>query len=1299
MSDPETYFAYQQLLAKQKTEDLALGAEPSEADQVMRHVSIAAAAVFARMKKKQLEQLQKGAEEILDPAALYTVNDEYQAFTQRAAKSYSGKTWDLLESEVLEDCRTTGAAWISKHVKSIYPNQPIHRGAVVGVEAVHTSSSGSYLLRTFPVLLHVWKSRKEARLFHETIRRLAQTKFESLISSPLHVFIAGLFAHLGGVVSCVWLPPLVNDSLLDVPGGTATHSLLSLWKDALRVPAATNMPVALGGDGRFYCFPAPTAICCHGMQTPVPHDCSGAWRLEWVEHLEGQIPDLPVQALNKERIPQCAIALSHRTDVLTSRYGKLQSQALLADRVVPEALHDYGLNVCHAFLLFLSPDLKPTDALSTATLVQTIVVEMIARTLRSMLQAAFRTLQIPDTASAEVHHVQRIVLANQVLSQFGKSPKRFVADSLMPVLRKKFVSVPADFVFSSGNINVPMTMIHLAKLLCCDLDPLGKSFLRFRSEPSLQSLSVFRRHRIFAAAVAWRVPADAQDTQFLNKRSVDVVPQLELWWESLNSLSLRNRLCQRLKIYRMIHLIGNKSLMPSMSSLIEAEFSTMKKQNQRHADDDQVQIFQLLSGIYAELAPNSHAIEDFGMMHLELLQSSISDHFAETLSEELDPILTDLGLPDLSVTFPIDDFLCVERYRVLAKVLASSGAHDEAASFFNMAKLGFKHVFRLSTCYEQSSIFFDLMLLEVRHAIKTVEIPELVVSGVLEDLIEACQYGADQEQRREGVKVSLYVFCAKAAQIPPQNYAELILSAVNDDGDSVSLSAESEPEIPVLLKKMIHLTSQSVTLHHVTDGAGHISTIALVHYHILLLIWGKYNCLTPSVREEIDPILTKLHSVCTELFGNDAVVQQRVLDSEWCKTSVGRLIEIAMEQGQWHAAGAVLAVMQERYEKMDKEGIGTKALQKPVKMLARAQDVTYTIRKYFHRLIYSDVDLRGVPKWEALHRTGVEIMRKMHFSTLFLQLEQGMRLIYLQTRIGWEAKVTNVLATHNFVQQRIAILLGAEEHWRRVCMKEHEQWVDDSFFQWEALNRHHVKYCYWSGVGAAVYFLSTIYRRNNETAETREYLAFFGEIETASRRAIWLHQQATVRELFLLAAMRVLQRIAQGEMLVRVQPAVSLYFYSEEDAIRSIIEEEWLTSMEEMRLKERIFRMGVLRDLRMKRNFPKMFASSSPAQASPVNSKPSPSSPKRETVENDPSPAVKAIASHRSEKRARSVPIPQASPSKPVKSSPDKPVVTNSNQGALSPDALRKLWEATKTKPTWNGTPTKKRGPHHLPPL
>ena len=202
-------------------------------------------------------------------------------------------------------------------------------------------------------------------------------------------------------------------------------------------------------------------------------------------------------------------------------------ERLLSQNVFSSCLHEHGLNVHHAFLVFSARELSSEVHAVQQLVSQLCLHEMAHRALRSLLEATMRNDAIPDNASIDVHHIQRLVLGNQVLEQLHRDTARFIADALMPVTRAKFVGIPRDYTFAASTLNLGVLVRAVAWRLGIQADLQGRTLLRM-STPRLKVLSSPCPPR--AWAVQLKTSAVSRAT---GEDDFPALPALSPWQESI----------------------------------------------------------------------------------------------------------------------------------------------------------------------------------------------------------------------------------------------------------------------------------------------------------------------------------------------------------------------------------------------------------------------------------------------------------------------------------------------------------------------------------------------------------------------------------------------------------------------------------------------------------------------------------------------------------------------------------------------------------------------------------------------
>jgi hypothetical protein len=983
------YFAYHAKLAKENGTATA-----TESDQMIVDVVVAAAAAYrsARDRVTKHHMADARGAPLSDPmripqsqlvpvagvaeawaAASYAQNDEYQAHTQQPVASGSGSSvFQRLEQEVEVDCRAAAAAVVARHIFSVFPNQPLHRGAIEAVTAVTSSSSGTYLVPQENLVLHVWKSRREARRFHEALRRVAQAKFEHMIPSPIHVPLAALVCHQGAYVSVVWLPPLASSDPIVAAASGAVGLLMHMLACCLGLRGDANgLKLYTGADGRYYILPVPTVVL-EPSEVSVAMATDTANCVQPVTGLRrfGWAPSSTLATTPTGLISLAARAIVSALQRYELRLPPRTTQAAAAEqairaRVVSHVLRNVGLSHRWLYEVFNSPALRSSSSAPASHIVTvSLVSEMVSRAVAAVGLSSLFTARVPDAASIEVHHVSRIVGLNRMLELFVSSDKndvrRFIEAEVMPVVRMKFVGLPANVVFSVNNINTAGVMQRVADKLRLELDMRGRAFLRFLP-PTVKELTRFAAPRLIAAAWDERMAETVQGIEATllyavqegydftvasvfraHQQEADASVGGLAETQPVLALAALMRLCRTARLTKTREHVGTACDM--LAAFVEQVDHTSP-------------VFSLAVGILCEIGANSHITEDAAKAHVSLVL----------------PLLAE-GAGVNAVVDETDDAFAVERLRVTAARLlkAAPAAVQLATQCFEVAKRGFRRQFRFGGC-DASSIYFEMSALEVQYAIKTIPVEEIIGGNFLDPLLNAVTIGADQPQRREIAGTLLY-----------RLMGNLVAWYASDTSHDDRRLMPSEDAAIEFARACVTLTTKALRLVHAVDGVR--SNVVLVAFgHILTLLAVIGHSFGSDERDEHLPRMRQFVRLLREAADtSDEESRNVLLSSDWTVSTVALFATTAMRHGQWHAAAQLFHVLSGRYRALnDSASIGYEALRRPVRMLERAHEVTAVISRHYNRyLVASNTRPRGVVPAETLHRRGIVEMEMMAIKSL-----------------------------------------------------------------------------------------------------------------------------------------------------------------------------------------------------------------------------------------------------------------------------------------------------------------------------
>jgi hypothetical protein len=343
------------------------------------------------------------------------------------------------------------------------------------------------------VFMHVWKSRREARRFHEALRRVAQAKFEHMIPSPIHVPLAALVCHQGAYVSVVWLPPVVQATPVKPETGSAMWACVEVLRAALNLPPGFNIPLHLAADGRFYLLQVGFIVsqCYPAALHHVPA------RLELLREL----PDFFGETDVTNRIMLTTLLPRYGDALIDAFETKKSASSSIKEGFCGVVAHASGLNV--ASLGAAEHLLSSADAVHPAHILalEAMRAELVARTIKALAVEAMDNVRVPEYATSDVYELERREAAGDVIKNFLGNAG-FFAETALPALRKKF---PRLYVASGAD--EPFT--------------LDRSELK----PHLASIVQYVAQRLGVAMDAsWREVSDFCTTAFSVNRLRPPVP-------------------------------------------------------------------------------------------------------------------------------------------------------------------------------------------------------------------------------------------------------------------------------------------------------------------------------------------------------------------------------------------------------------------------------------------------------------------------------------------------------------------------------------------------------------------------------------------------------------------------------------------------------------------------------------------------------------------------------------------------------------------------------------------------------
>ena len=197
----------------------------------------------------------------------------------------------------------------------------------------------------------VEKRERCTRPFHG----LPMQKFNHLIGYAIHIPLAALVEHQGGLVSVMWMLPLLSEDPMELPEGSLLQHMVGRLESVLLVsaPPHAHVPLYRGGDARNY-VGCVNEVLCHPLD--MLHrgiDTSRECRIELIHRqVEPTFqPDLG-QYIRKVLAPRVG---PHLVRAIARMPSGQSVYSVLVDGIVARVLHANGINMTYVFCVATSP--------------------------------------------------------------------------------------------------------------------------------------------------------------------------------------------------------------------------------------------------------------------------------------------------------------------------------------------------------------------------------------------------------------------------------------------------------------------------------------------------------------------------------------------------------------------------------------------------------------------------------------------------------------------------------------------------------------------------------------------------------------------------------------------------------------------------------------------------------------------------------------------------------------------------------------------------------------------------------
>lgn len=360
-------------------------------------------------------------------------------------------------------------------------NRIFRNRAPIPKSLIALDSTTSFIAVDFGCMIHVWFSTSEAKTFiysqQTVVEKLAELRIDS-------VFVPFSMMFLINCVT-VTVTPLV-------PLPTLRRTLiesLQLRRIMLELDsyARTRTPLQLyhGADSRFYVLDCMPALHVDGENQG---ETSCLVRMILFD-LFPNIDDYPHTLLrtSKNMLDTVVNDMIDAAAMFGDKVGgtnNLKIHDLITNRLVPKACHAHGFKIAYLYDAYTHKQLQGIGVASV--LKETIVAEMVCRTLKEIVRAEIATVRLIPTPEADVAGVQAflIELANRCVFNL-LTKEELWAPHVLPVLRSKF-RTPDSFVIPQIAVTKRSVLAYLNARLGLVFE--SGRFQRMLTQPVMTSL-------------------------------------------------------------------------------------------------------------------------------------------------------------------------------------------------------------------------------------------------------------------------------------------------------------------------------------------------------------------------------------------------------------------------------------------------------------------------------------------------------------------------------------------------------------------------------------------------------------------------------------------------------------------------------------------------------------------------------------------------------------------------------------------------------------------------------------------
>jgi hypothetical protein len=323
----------------------------------------------------------------------------------------------------------------------------------------------SFVVRDAGILVHVWASHTQAKLFIAGQLHIAQCIRDlrtEAIATPLTV----LHCIAGTYVTCTALSPLTSATPID----TSKSPLVSHAIDEVEVLSRARTPIRLwqGADGRLHALDSLPAAHLHSDSPPVDESAVAAQTSETVAMASGDLnlamqprlahyhPNVNVtvpKVLDEAMYTNIGAAAADLLEIVMHRAGGNMASVrgvvkvidLIEEGTVASVLHRHGVKLRMLFRTMSHPSLRGTEAGSVVR--ELLLSEMVGRTMKAIVRADLHETPSapPERGSTAVGHAFVTDIVNRCVYAILVR-KEFWDPHFMPILRAKY-GCPDEFGF------------------------------------------------------------------------------------------------------------------------------------------------------------------------------------------------------------------------------------------------------------------------------------------------------------------------------------------------------------------------------------------------------------------------------------------------------------------------------------------------------------------------------------------------------------------------------------------------------------------------------------------------------------------------------------------------------------------------------------------------------------------------------------------------------------------------------------------------------------------------------------